>query len=332
MRRRIAPLTGLLALCLAGVARAGMPDATSFIADVEAQRVDPSTFDFARAGFWELDDDGRHRWDWDLLGVHFKPDGTRAPPLSEEFRDPFSGCDPASQGRIAAIVWTEVAMNSRDASEWNSTHSDLLKRLAKLDDQLSVAADVQEKSLEVAELLRRAARDRVLHEARDDATQSTRTDRPAEVQWLLVIHSRTLANICDNSDWLKTRVAQSGWFDAKKFGRAADEAAWQLLLHVTRDLDFQLDALEMLRKLPPESTSQQQLARLDDAMATYEGRGQRFGTRRLCNPHDGGSSLWPDLEDPAHVNERRARVGLEPLDPAPLAEDPNCPRLGVLGF
>lgn len=321
MRRRIAPLTGLLALCLAGVARAALPDAASFIADVEAQRVDPATFDFARAGFWELDYDERRKWDFGIAGPISDAPGSR---------NPVHSCDPASQRRVAAIVWTEVAMNSRDASEWNSTHSDLLKRLAKLDDQLSVAADVHEKSPEVAELLRRAARDRVLREARDDVTRSTRTDRPAEVMWYLVIHSRTLANICDNSDWLKTRVAQSGWFDAKKFGRAADEAAWQLLLHASRDRDFQFDTLEMLRKLPPESTSQQQLARLDDEMAIYEGRGQRFGTRRSCNHHDGGSSLWPDLEDPAHVNERRARVGLEPLDPAPLAKDPNCPPLGVL--
>jgi hypothetical protein len=136
-----------------------------------------------------------------------------------------------------------------------------------------------------------------------------------------------LAVVCDNSDWLKAQVAKSGWFDARSFGRAADEAAWQLLMRADRDLEFQRAALAMLRQLPSGATSQRQLAHLDDQLALLENRKQRFGTRRLCI-HDGSSTLFPDVEDPAHLNQRRARMGLDPIDPAPLPRDPNCPHPG----
>jgi hypothetical protein len=327
---RAARLAVLLSVCCAGVARAAMPDAATFVAEVVAQRIDPATFDFARAGFWELDENQRSEWNWSLIKAGSNPVGMDSTALSPAVLDPAASCDIAAQLRYSAMAWAAAATKAEDAAEWKLARADLLRQRAKLDAQLdSAAASAHGASNppRVAELLQRAARDRALHEALIDENWSAGMTRPAEFAWHLVIRTRMLAVVCDNSDWLKAQVAKSGWFDARSFGRAADEAAWQLLMRADRDLEFQRAALAMLRQLPSGATSQRQLAHLDDQLALLENRKQRFGTRRLCI-HDGSSTLFPDVEDPAHLNQRRARMGLDPIDPAPLPRDPNCPHPG----
>jgi hypothetical protein len=59
-----------------------------------------------------------------------------------------------------------------------------------------------------------------------------------------------------------------------------------------------------------------QAAYLEDRIALFEGRPQRFGTQTVDDPRDGRSRPWA-LADPEHIGELRASVGLEPLPPIP---------------
>ena len=53
-------------------------------------------------------------------------------------------------------------------------------------------------------------------------------------------------------------------------------------------------------------------AYLEDRIALYEGRSQRFGSQWLDDPRDGRRLPWK-LVDPERVNELRASAGLGPL-------------------
>jgi hypothetical protein len=57
-------------------------------------------------------------------------------------------------------------------------------------------------------------------------------------------------------------------------------------------------------------------AYLEDRIAMYEGRPQLYGTQWMDNPLDGRIRPWR-LAEPDRVNERRAEVGLGPLNPIP---------------
>jgi arsenate reductase (thioredoxin) len=67
-----------------------------------------------------------------------------------------------------------------------------------------------------------------------------------------------------------------------------------------------------------------ELAMLEDRICTFEGRLQRYGTQFDWN--DDGSAMVPvvGVEDPEHVDERRACVGLPPMTwrRAPPADEP----------
>jgi hypothetical protein len=57
-------------------------------------------------------------------------------------------------------------------------------------------------------------------------------------------------------------------------------------------------------------------AYLEDRIAMYEGRPQRFGTQWIDDPRDGRSRPWR-LADPLVVNELRASIGLPDMQTIP---------------
>ena len=287
----------------------------------------PSTF--ATADYWGWDKEQRNQWRWAALMAIANPEGKQGSEILLDMVGPMDSCELGAQRRHSAMAWIYPAGKSAHASEWRQAHEQLLARLAKLDRELDAAAasaSTPPDSPRVAELLRRAARDRVIHSALEDPAWTAGLSDAAGDSWNGVIRTRLLATVCDNSAWLKSQVAGHGWFEKQKFGEEADAAAWRLLHHSNRDGDFQRETFTLLQGLPKEATSRKQLAYLTDKLAGFaDSPMQRFGTRRLCK-HDGSSAMWPELDDPDHVNERRTAVGLEPIDPAPLAKDPSCRR------
>ena len=57
-------------------------------------------------------------------------------------------------------------------------------------------------------------------------------------------------------------------------------------------------------------------AYLEDRIAMYEGRPQRFGTQWIDDPRDGRGRPWT-LADAGRIDELRASVGLPGLPPIP---------------
>jgi hypothetical protein len=94
-------------------------------------------------------------------------------------------------------------------------------------------------------------------------------------------------------------------------GAEGASAAWLLVQHASASGDFQRRCLELMKPLVDEGeASAVELAFLTDRVRTSAGRPQVYGTQ--FHPTESGLEPFP-IEDPEHVDERRAALGLEPL-------------------
>jgi len=114
-----------------------------------------------------------------------------------------------------------------------------------------------------------------------------------------------------NTEWLKADVKTNGWPRLSTEGVNMAGDAWLLIQHADHDPAFQREVLILLEALlPSKDVAPQSYALLYDRVATADKRPQRYGTQGRCT----GEATWEPLpvEDPDHLDERRAQVGLGP--------------------
>ena len=113
-----------------------------------------------------------------------------------------------------------------------------------------------------------------------------------------------------NTERLREIIDKYGWPTRSLIGNDGTNAAWLLVQHADRDPKFQRQCLDMMAKLPKDEVSLRDVAYLTDRVLLAEGKKQRYGTQfTILN----GKWRPRPLEDEAHVDARRAEVGLEPL-------------------
>jgi hypothetical protein len=125
----------------------------------------------------------------------------------------------------------------------------------------------------------------------------------------------TLAKQMENTDLRLTRelkkiVAAHGWPTIALVGSKASEAAGLILIH-SRDHDWQAQMLPSLQRLAEqEKIFGDQVALLTDKILVARGVPQKFGTQfKFVN----GKMIMEPVEDPPHLEQRRARYGLPPM-------------------
>jgi len=137
-------------------------------------------------------------------------------------------------------------------------------------------------------------------------------------------HPRMAAIHAKNAARLREIIAQHGWPNEDLAGPDGAEAAWLIAQHSIGEPEFMRAALDLIQACVDErKVPAWHAAYLDDRIALYEGRPQRFGTQTLDDPRDGLSRPWT-IADPDHVNELRASVGLTTL-PAIPSPGPDLP-------
>jgi hypothetical protein len=130
-------------------------------------------------------------------------------------------------------------------------------------------------------------------------------------------HPRMEAVHVKNAARLREIIAQHGWPAEDIAGKDGAEAAWLVAQHSMGEPVFMKQALELTRACAAQQRCPAwHSAYLEDRIAMYEGRPQRFGSQWIDNPEDGLARPWT-LADPDHVNELRTSVGLKPLWPIP---------------
>ena len=115
----------------------------------------------------------------------------------------------------------------------------------------------------------------------------------------------------DNTEWMKTVLAQYGWPGKSLVGKDGAKAAWLFVQHADMDTDFQKQAVKLLEAAVQKGEAEGgDLAYLVDRILTGEGKPQRYGSQY----HEVDGKMVPrPIEDPENLDNRRAAVGLGPM-------------------
>ena len=120
-----------------------------------------------------------------------------------------------------------------------------------------------------------------------------------------------LATDSANLLWFKPLVQRYGLPTRAQVGKEGVEAAFLLIQHADRDPDFQEAMLPLLEKayaageVPGDA-----LGMLTDRVLKARGRPQRFGTQMTGRD---GKMVMDSVEDPANLDQRRAKLGMTPM-------------------
>ena len=115
-----------------------------------------------------------------------------------------------------------------------------------------------------------------------------------------------------NAARLKEIISAHGWPGRSLVGADGSHAAWRIVQHAIGDPEFQRSCVAPIERSVAEGEAPPaQLAFLVDRIRSFEGRPQLYGTQFDWD-ENGEMNPWP-IEDAAHVDERRARAGLNPL-------------------
>ena len=114
----------------------------------------------------------------------------------------------------------------------------------------------------------------------------------------------------ENLQKVKAILEKHGWVGPDKVGEKASTAIFLVIQHA--DLYTQKEYLPMLRNAVKNKKARASaLALLEDRVALREGREQIYGSQ-VTKDRTGAYQVSP-LEDPDHVDQRRAMVGLPPM-------------------
>lgn len=130
-------------------------------------------------------------------------------------------------------------------------------------------------------------------------------------------HPRMEAVHVKNAARLRELITKHGWPAEDIAGKDGAEAAWLIAQHSVGEPCFMKQALELARAAAEQHRCPGwHAAYLEDRIAMYEGRPQRFGSQWIDGSEDGLGRPWP-LAEPDRVNELRASVGLRALAKIP---------------
>lgn len=140
--------------------------------------------------------------------------------------------------------------------------------------------------------------------ARNSFIQSGMKRGSAEQAQLIKVDAANLTR-------LKAIFAAYGFPDRSKVGRQGVQDTWLLVQHATKDKPLMRQALNLAAPLMQKGDlSRSDYALLTDRVLLGEGKKQIYGSQLTGKS---GHLVVQPLEDPAHVDERRAAMGLMPL-------------------
>lgn len=116
----------------------------------------------------------------------------------------------------------------------------------------------------------------------------------------------------ENAEALDALVSEYGWPGISKVGLEGCRAAWLIAQHAICTPELQRKFLLLLSKAAETGdVPMKQVAWLTDRIRFNENRPQLYGTVLDWDPH---GELTCELEDPEHIDDRRAAVGLPPFE------------------
>ena len=103
-----------------------------------------------------------------------------------------------------------------------------------------------------------------------------------------------------------------GWLGAEIIGEQGNKTLFYVIQH--SDLETQLKYLPMMREAVQRGNARKiDLALFEDRIAVRQGKRQIYGSQIFKDYDNGEVYVWPLIE-PEKVNERRAAIGLGPIE------------------
>ncbi|MBP9819273.1 hypothetical protein KBC79_00895 [Candidatus Woesebacteria bacterium] len=115
----------------------------------------------------------------------------------------------------------------------------------------------------------------------------------------------------EHSQRLKAIVQEVGFPTISKVGEKANRNAWLLIQH-SPDHDFMKEYLGMMEEQEENEYSSQHHAYLIDRILLHDKKPQMYGTQMVMSEKTGKFELW-EVEDRVGLDERRKKIGLEPI-------------------
>jgi hypothetical protein len=147
------------------------------------------------------------------------------------------------------------------------------------------------------ELLARAEREQALRSEWDDKDSEE-------------LRLKVLAEDENNTSYLKQVVKEYGWPKISDVGEKVAMAAWLIAQH-SPDLGFMKKCLKLM-EAEPDEVDPKNLVRTIDRARILTGKRQYYGTH--FTKDKSGKWVPQPIEDVAHVDERRAKIGLPSLE------------------
>ena len=146
----------------------------------------------------------------------------------------------------------------------------------------------------------------------DEHDQAVRAELAADGSLFDGYHPRMVAVHDANAARLREIIAQYGWPIESLAGADGAKAAHRIAQHSINHPQFMRECRQLLDEASSKGeVPRSQFAYIDDRIRVFEGLPQRYGTQW----RDGAEGLEPyPIEDPDHVDERRAALGLPALD------------------
>jgi hypothetical protein len=209
----------------------------------------------------------------------------------------------ASEYRRLTGMWQKAISDAQLNGNWRKTFSHLGRW---------ISAWNKAKDPAVRELLQRTLTDQAIRSSLS-AFQGQKVYFMARPTPALRAYDEYLFNLMctsdeDNLNWLKDQVASNGWFDIRRYGSAADQAAWLMVQHADGAPAYQAYIAAVLEvKARSGETDPKNYAFLSDRVAVRAGQPQTFATQMECV---NGEWIAPEVVEPAGLDARRASMGL----------------------
>jgi hypothetical protein len=137
-----------------------------------------------------------------------------------------------------------------------------------------------------------------------DRDQKTRTGRDSAHYMALIDSS--------NQAMVTALIDKYGWPGKAFVGAMGNNTVFLVIQHA--DLATQEKYLPLMMQSVADSQSRLcDLALLQDRVLMRRGKKQIYGSQVVPDKNTGAMMIYP-IEDEAHVNERRAKAGLEPIE------------------
>ena len=130
-------------------------------------------------------------------------------------------------------------------------------------------------------------------------------------EWALLV-SKMNATDESNLEVLEKILAQHGWLSEEQIGKTANITQFLVIQH--SDLEVQEKYLPIMKQAVREGKADaRSLALLIDRVNLRKGELQVYGSQVGTDPDNGEQYVLPVIE-PERINERRASVGLPPIE------------------